>query len=199
MASMPAEKQEPDRFRCLHRDSADHEVGDSCANGQRGQERGVPGMDSFAHGDDGGEHQAEKEAPNEDGVVLQDPLQPGGERQDGNRDAGQDGDQKAGVYRVQGGGDVQPQKRLPEGPARAGANAHHEFFVDTKNECHRAAGYAGHDICATHGKAARDQAEVRSHRTVWGKLRRQGAFGPDSGFFLACRGLGVCGHDISSP
>ena len=55
-------------------------------------------------------------------MALQDPLQPGGKCQDGDRDAGQNCDQKAGVYRLKRGGDVEPQKRLPEWPPRAGAN-----------------------------------------------------------------------------
>ena len=130
--------------------------------------------------------------------MLQDPLQPGGKCQDGDRDAGQNGDQKAGIYRLKRGGDVESQERLPERPARARANAHHELFIDSENKGHGSAGNARDDIGASHGKAARGQTQVLF----------QGSFGCeiDRGLRIrvVCRramlrrGMGIRGHRRAS-
>ena len=127
-------------------------------------------------------------------MVLQDPLEPGGEGEDGNGDAGEDGEQKAGVDCFKCGGEVEAQERVPERAACAGANAHHELFVDSENEGHGPAGDAGYDIGAAHGEAAGGEAEILSQRPVRGEAGRSMRIRDVRGLALPGSGMGIGGH-----
>ncbi len=127
-------------------------------------------------------------------MVLQDPLEPGGEGEDSDGDAGEDGEEKAGVYCIKSGGEVQTQECMPKRAACTGANAHHELFVDAKDEGHGAAGDAGHDVGAAHGEAARGEAQVLSGCSPGTEIRWHRRIRSVGGICLPGWGLEIGGH-----
>ena len=136
-------------------------------------------------------HQTKEEAPEHNRLVLQRPLDAGGQRENGGEDAGKDGDQEGQVEQACRFANAEVERGPPEFRLGHHANTEDQLLIDAQNEGHCTAGDARHHVGAAHGEAL-----GRQHAILCGAALRH--------FVLGCRldafrlHVHICLH-ISKP
>lgn len=186
-----AEEEEPPGLGRLNGDETDDHVGAGRSGDHGRSQRDRSFFKPFSDDDDRGQDQAEKEAPDQNGFVDEEPFQSPGQGQNGQNDPEAHGGQERPVENPQHLPDVQTERRAQERRPPDGPDRLDQFLVDAENEGHGSAGNPGNHVGGPHAETAKDESRVFAQGScpavIAGIPRR--VFLPMSGFL---GGIGSC-------